>query len=83
MWYDCERTETISETVVSAVAEHKSCDAAELPPLTDYADPDALDALFGNETPSTPAITRGSLEFKYGNVSVEISSVGKVVVQDS
>ncbi|MFC7202624.1 HalOD1 output domain-containing protein [Haloferax namakaokahaiae] len=82
VWYDCERPETISEAITAAVCEHKSCGVTDLSSLTDYADPNALDALFGTENPSSPTINRGFLEFRYDDVSVEISSVGKIVVRD-
>lgn len=82
IWYDCERRETISEAITHAACEHKSCEVNELPPLSEYADPDALNALFGEDNPSPPPIAQGTLGFQYDDLVVEITTAGTVEIQD-
>ncbi|WP_167344098.1 MULTISPECIES: HalOD1 output domain-containing protein [unclassified Haloferax] len=82
VWYDCERTEPVSEAVVAAVNEHTRRDA-ELPPLTEHVDTDALDALFGCDTPGAPRVSGASLEFDYADLVVTVESVGRIEVRDA
>lgn len=44
--YDFESGSSATEAVILALAEAVGVDPTDLPPLFDYVDPDALDALF-------------------------------------
>ncbi|WP_396611668.1 HalOD1 output domain-containing protein [Haloferax sp. S1W] len=66
-----------------AAAEHANCAPTELPPLADYVDVDALNTLFGDDSPMSPALASGTLEFDYGDLVVEVDTVGTVDVRDS
>ncbi|WP_342764845.1 HalOD1 output domain-containing protein [Haloferax sp. Atlit-4N] len=83
VWYDCERTEPVSEAVAAAVNQHTRRDPTELPPLTEHVDTDALDALFGRDTPGAPRVTGASLEFDYADFVVTVESVGRIEVRDA
>ena len=71
-----------SETVVRIVAEARSCDPLDLPPLHDVVDPDALDDLFGDEGAGRPR--GGRLAFEYGGCTVALvdSNEVRVVVNE-
>ncbi|WP_309138753.1 HalOD1 output domain-containing protein [Haloferax larsenii] len=83
VWYDCDRSETISEAILFAAAEHRDCDPTELPPLSEYVDIDALNVLFGEDSPMSPALSRGTLEFDYGDLVVDVDTVGTVEIRDA
>ncbi|WP_255518305.1 MULTISPECIES: HalOD1 output domain-containing protein [Haloferax] len=72
----------MSEAVLTATSEHKSCSVTELPPLSQYTDVDALNSLFGTDRPAAPALSSGTLEFEYGNVLVSVSTVGTIDIVD-
>ncbi|MFK8214321.1 MULTISPECIES: HalOD1 output domain-containing protein [unclassified Haloferax] len=82
VWYDCERTEPVSAAVAAAVDKHARGDA-DLPPLTDHVDTDALDTLFGRDTPGAPRVSGASLEFDYADFVVTVESVGRIEVRDA
>ncbi|WP_424008914.1 HalOD1 output domain-containing protein [Haloferax denitrificans] len=82
VWYDCERTQPVSEAVAAAVDKHTRRDA-DLPPLTEHVDTDALDALFGRDTPGAPRVSGASLEFAYADLVVTVESVGRIEVRDA
>lgn len=68
-----------SETVVSRVAQYEEMDPAELTPLYDVIDPDALDAFIeGADRRKTAA----QIEFSYHGHTVTVSSDGAVQVDD-
>jgi hypothetical protein len=69
-----------SVTVAMEVASREGTDPTELtPPLNTVVDPDALDALFAG-VPSR--LDRGSVRFDYLGYEVEVSSDGRVRVDD-
>ncbi|POG55597.1 hypothetical protein AUR65_009390 [Haloferax marisrubri] len=63
--------------------QHTHRDATELPPLTEHVDTDALDALFGRDTPGAPRVAGASLEFDYAGFVVTVESVGRIEVRDA
>jgi hypothetical protein len=71
--------ESVSYAVSCAVAEVEGCRPADLPPLHDTLDVDALDALFPTETDRSSRC-EGSLMFDYSDSSVTIWSDRSVTV---
>lgn len=71
--------ESVSEEVISAVANAKGVDPIDLVPLYEVVDPDALDALFeegGFGRPGSP----DRVEFVYSDCEVVIGGDGSVTV---
>lgn len=64
---------TASEAVLAAVADRADADPADLPPLYDAIDPDALDALFGEGRP-------GRVSFPYAGYEVTVVGRDRVTV---
>lgn len=68
-----------SETVIERIAQHEDVDPAELTPLFDAIDPDALDAMIdGAERRNTPL----DIVFSYHGHHVTVTSDGAVQVTD-
>jgi hypothetical protein len=65
----------VSEGVVRAVARRTHRDGAELPPLYDCIDPDALDSLINR-------MSDGEVSFTYANCDVAVGSDGTVRVEE-
>lgn len=72
----------VCERIVTAVAALEDTDPAELPPLFDAVDPDALTAVFS--TTGSGTIRTGRVEFPYAGywITVEFDD-GAVVTVDS
>lgn len=70
--------ESMSETVVDAVADAKGVDPLDLEPLYDAIDPDALDSLFA-EAPGASA-SPTELRFEMDGCEVVVRGGGTVVV---
>ncbi|QIO21825.1 HalOD1 output domain-containing protein [Haloarcula sp. JP-L23] len=68
-----EKTDSVAETVVRAVAAVEDDPIEALPPLTTAVDPDALTALFGSETV-------GHVSFTYYGHTVVVSSSDDIAV---
>jgi hypothetical protein len=68
--------ETVSERVVWRVAAAADSDPSVLPPLYDYIEPDALDALVSN-------MADGEVAFTYAGYDVTVDSDGTVTVRAS
>ena len=64
-------------SIVDAVAAARGCDPADLEPLHDVVDPDALQALFAGSGRST-----GRIQFAYGDHTVVVDADGNVLVRD-
>jgi hypothetical protein len=72
--------EPISHRIVTAVAEYEGVDPVSLtPPLFDVVDPDALDALFPQDTDANSSVY---CSFSYRGHLLEIHSGGVVTVTD-
>lgn len=73
-------TESVTHTVITAVARYEGVDPASLtPPLFDVVDPDALDALCGGTHGcGTPV----RCTFTYRGHRIEVESSGSVTVRD-
>lgn len=73
------QTESVSERIVTAVAEFTGRDPLSLDPLYDAIDPEALDALF---EPTDATGTPRRVAFTYAGCSVEITGEGEIRVTD-
>ncbi|WP_158055393.1 HalOD1 output domain-containing protein [Halorussus halophilus] len=67
---------SLSERVVTTVADAKGVDVAELEPLYHHVDPDALDQLF-QTTVGGVERTNGSVTFTLDGVRVTVTSDGE------
>lgn len=81
VWHDPLSPDSISTTVITAVARVAAVDPTELPPLFEYIDPDALDRLLGDDI-GTPTRFNGYLTFDYASYSVTVHSDGEIVVTE-
>lgn len=70
--------ETVSIAVVHAIATHRNVDPVDLPPLYEWIDPDAIDALF--EPTRTGGPRRGRLEFDYDGQTVAVDCADGVAI---
>lgn len=70
--------ESVSIAVVTAVATQRNVSPIELPPLYDWVDPDALDALF--EPTQTGGQRRGRIEFSYDGHDVVVECGDELTV---
>lgn len=77
-----ETETTVSERVVSAVADVTGTDPVELEPLYTAVDSDALDALF-EHSPAGVDRTPARLEFTYSGCTVEVIGDGRVRVSEA
>lgn len=71
-------TESISETVVYAIAEATATDPTDLPPLYDVIDLQALDQLFRDRSVNTGMSAR--VTFSVEDCEVTVHADGEVVV---
>lgn len=74
--------ESVSYTVLCAVAEVEECSPTALPLLQNTVDVDALDALISSKNDELPQF-EGSLMFEYSNCFVTIWSDRSVTVSIS
>lgn len=71
--YTCSEDESVSHTVIAAVAEVSNCDPMELPPLYDYIDPEALDTLFHSHSSEETNQDETYLEFTYTTYHITVT----------
>lgn len=76
------KNESVTEAVVSAVAEAKKSDPLSLDPLYDAVDPDALDALFESDRVA-PGDSQRRVSFTYCGCEVTVTSTSDVHVSSS
>ena len=67
--------DSISLSVVEALADSLDTDPVELEPLYHAVDPEALDQLFQKDTPASARV-----EFTYGGHTVEVRGDGAVLI---
>ncbi|WP_435552086.1 HalOD1 output domain-containing protein [Natrinema sp. CGMCC1.2065] len=70
--------ETVSSAVVNVIATHRNVDPVDLPPLYEWIDPDAIDALF--EPTRTGGPRHGRLEFDYDGQRVAVDCTDDVEI---
>lgn len=71
---DSQDEESVTKTVVSAVADAEGTSLLEIPPLADVIDPDALNALFYNGGRNT------AIEFAYHGYQVHVHGGEQITV---
>lgn len=69
------QNDSLSLSVIDALADALDTDPVELEPLYHAVDPEALDRLFGEGTPAS-----ARLEFAYGDHRVEVRGDGTILV---
>lgn len=79
--YDSESGRSAAEAVIGALADAVGADPTALPPLYEYVDPDALNALFDRSDRATGDATL--LSFQVDRWNVFVSSDGRIRVCDS
>lgn len=79
VWHDSLSSDSISTTVITAVARAASVDPTEMPPLFEFIDPDALDKLLGDDF-GRPTRFSGYVTFDYASFSVTVHADGEIVV---
>lgn len=67
--------DSLSLSVIEAIADATDTDPVELEPLYNVVDPEALDQLFQGTTPATARV-----QFSYGEHTVEVRSDGTILV---
>ncbi|GKZ14086.1 HalOD1 output domain-containing protein [Haladaptatus sp. T7] len=77
------RTDNVSEELIKAVATLNDADPTELALLSEFVDPEALDALFGPRAAGEPRETNGHVLFNYDTYHVRIDSSGQITVHQS
>ncbi|UPW00975.1 hypothetical protein M0R88_02475 [Halorussus gelatinilyticus] len=75
--HELEADQTPSEGVVAAVSAASESDPADIEPLAEAIDPDAVDALFADHYDGTPRGT-GYVQFAYAGYDVVVSGDGLV-----
>lgn len=73
------RTLSASETVVGRIAKYEDTDPAELSPLFDVIDPDALDAFIDGAGERN---TSAQIQFSYHGYTVTVTGDGSVHVDE-
>ncbi|WP_134669761.1 HalOD1 output domain-containing protein [Halorussus marinus] len=72
--------ERVSEAVVAAVTAASNVDPAEMAPLAESVDPDALDALFADRYDGTPRAD-GTARFGFFDYEVVVTDASEVTVR--
>lgn len=78
--YDTENEESAIPAIINALADAAGVDPTELPPLFEYVDPDALNALFTASDRATDGNTL--LSFQVDTWNVFVRSDGRIRVCD-
>jgi len=79
--YDPESGSSAAEAVIWALADAAGVDPTDLPPLFDYVDPDALDALFNHY--ERGADSDSIFNFQVDTWNVFVRSDGRIRVCDA
>ncbi|WP_311171358.1 HalOD1 output domain-containing protein [Halobellus ordinarius] len=78
--YDVQSDSSATEAIIWAVADAVGVDPTALPPLFDYVDPDALNALFARRDKGTGGGT--ILSFQIDTWNVFVRSDGRIRICD-
>jgi hypothetical protein len=76
------QNDSVSEAVLVAVGSLIETHPADLPHLSEYIDPEALDALFGPRLSGPPRRGDGRIVFTYLEFVVCVCSSGSLVIND-
>jgi len=79
--YEFENGVSVTETIIWALADAADVDPTTLPPLYDYVDPDALNAMFDRRDELTD--DNALLSFQVDTWNVFVSSDGRIRVCDA
>lgn len=79
--FDPEAGEQASEAVITAVAALSDTRPAELTPLYESVDPDAIDALVAHARRADTAGTH-QLQFRYEGFDVDVRTDGQIQLRD-
>ena len=79
--HDWEGTESIAETIITALAEEESVDPIDLDPLYGWVDPEALDTLFPPQ--GEVADPHAYVVFQYGEYRVVAGADGSVLIESN
>ncbi|SIR92934.1 hypothetical protein SAMN05421858_4617 [Haladaptatus litoreus] len=71
-------TDRVSEELLKAVATLNDADPTELTVLSEFVDPEALDALFGPRASKDPRDSNGHILFNYDSYYVKVESDGQI-----
>ena len=72
--------DSLTEEITLAILDEDDGPAEGLPPLNEYLDPDALDALFTLDEEGDPRVD-ARFCFRYGGYQVAVDSDGPVVLR--
>ncbi|QIO24510.1 HalOD1 output domain-containing protein [Haloarcula sp. JP-L23] len=72
--------ESIIPTIATTVSEAVGKEPADIPPLYNTIDPEALANLFGWDSVESPRLSSGSVNFQYEGCKVTVFADGQVVV---
>ncbi|WP_158603160.1 HalOD1 output domain-containing protein [Halorubrum sp. Atlit-26R] len=78
--YDTQRDSSATEAIIWALADATSVDPTVLPPLFDYVDPDAINALFDRSETDIEGTT--ILSFQIDTWNVFVRSDGRIRICD-
>lgn len=76
-----DRSESVSRSVIAAVAEATGTDPTAMQPLYEVVDPDALDAIFDPVAGETAPV--GCVSFRFNGCDVYVYADGRTVVSSS
>ncbi|KZN22537.1 hypothetical protein A4G99_18880 [Haladaptatus sp. R4] len=76
-------TDSVSEELITAVATLNDADPTEVALLSDFVDPEALDALFGARAAEKPREPNGHVLFNYDAYHIKVDSSGQITVHHS
>lgn len=79
--YDFENDSSATEAIIWALADAADVDPTDLPPLFEYVDPDALNALFDREDIAVAGDT--ILSFQVDTWNVFVRSDGRIRICDA
>ena len=79
-WCDRDSYDSVSTTLLLTMSSVLEVDPTDLEPLTEYIDPDALDALVGHWQRDASRIDGGSISFAFSQCTVTAHASGELVI---
>ena len=79
VFHDWDGVESVSETIVDAIATYENTQRSDLPTLDSSINPDALNHLFGSTDDDPP--NGGTVSFSYAGYVVLIMSTGQILIR--
>jgi len=80
-WCDTDSYEPVSTALVLTVSSVLEIDPNELGMLSEYIEPDALNALFGHWQRDGPRAGDGSISFPFTQCTVTVHANGELVIE--